>query len=304
VARERWRSPRDGPRWLYAAPDRLRAPWRLVAFAVAWLLLQPIVDSIASPLLTRAPGIAPLRLPAWPWVAALSALGATAIALRLVDDRAWDDVAMGGAAWRRGTLARGAAVGGGALVLLSAILAATGSVLVEPVPLAPGDAASPWTRWVEAALRALWVLVPAALWEEVVFRGYLWRVADDAGRAVVARWSTAVAFGLIHALNAGATPLSIVCVVAAGLALGVVRERLSSVPAAFTAHLMWNAGMAIGLHVAVSGAPFDTPVYRSLLGASAWWSGGAWGPEGGLAALLVIGIVLFAAHRTRSLIAN
>jgi hypothetical protein len=44
--------------------------------------------------------------------------------------------------------------------------------------------------------------------------------------------------------------------------------------------------MAVPLHAAVSGARFESPDYRAVTLGPAWISGGAWGPEGGLAAAL------------------
>ena len=58
--------------------------------------------------------------------------------------------------------------------------------------------------------------------------------------------------------------------------------------------------MAAVLHVPVSGLPFATPGYRAALSGSDWISGGAWGPEGGLVAMLVLGGSLAVGLRRRS----
>ncbi len=153
--------------------------------------------------------------------------------------------------------------------------------------------------WTGTALRLLLLLGPAALWEELVFRGYLYAVAHEAGGRTIARWSSSVAFGAVHLMNPGANVRTTLVVVLAGVCLCLVRERTDSLPAAWTAHLAWNWVMAAILHVPVSGLPFATPGYRAVVSGPDWISGGAWGPEGGLVAMLVLGGGLAATLRRR-----
>jgi hypothetical protein len=153
--------------------------------------------------------------------------------------------------------------------------------------------------WIGTALRLLWVLGPAALWEELVFRGYLYAVASEAAGRWVARLSSSVAFGAVHLMNPGANARTTVVVVLAGLCLCLVRERANSLPAAWSAHLAWNWVMAALLHVPVSGLPFATPGYRAVPRGSDWITGGAWGPEGGLVAMLVLGTAMAVGLRRR-----
>ncbi len=166
------------------------------------------------------------------------------------------------------------------------LLAATGHARIEAVPAA---VAGGFDAWLATALRLTVLLAPAALWEELIFRGYLWTVAEQAAGLRVARWSTALAFGLVHLQNPGAGVMSLVLVTLAGLCLGAIRESTGSLAAAWLAHLMWNWTMAVVLHVPVSGLAFDTPGYRTVVTGPAWWTGGTWGPEGGGAALFLLG---------------
>ena len=113
-------------------------------------------------------------------------------------------------------------------------------------------------------------------------------------------WATAIAFGLVHVLNPGASVFSTLLVTVAGFCLGAVRERTGSLPAAWAAHFAWNWVMAVILHAPVSGAAFETPGYRTLVTGATWWTGGSWGPEGGGAALLVMsGALLLSMHAQR-----
>jgi hypothetical protein len=199
-------------------------------------------------------------------------------------------MALGNGAWRWTRIGRGALLGTAAILVTAGMLWAVGALRFETMPAASIDgAAFVQDSWGGTALRLLLLLGPAALWEELVFRGYLYAVAQEAAGRWVARLSSSVAFGAVHLMNPGANVRTTVVVMLAGLCLCLVRERTGSLPAAWSAHLAWNWVMAAVLHVPVSGLPFATPEYRATLSGSDWISGGAWGPEGGLVAMLVLG---------------
>jgi hypothetical protein len=89
---------------------------------------------------------------------------------------------------------------------------------------------------------------------------------------------------LLHLFNPAPTVLSTVMVGIAGVFLAVVRVTTGSLYAASVAHFAWNFVQAALLHAPVSGLPLPTPGYRLADSGPAWLTGGAWGPEGGLAA--------------------
>ncbi|MEQ1693473.1 MAG: type II CAAX endopeptidase family protein, partial [Gemmatimonas sp.] len=282
---------------LYAKPGRLRAVWRLAAFALALMVFQPIAESIMAPafgVLSRAVGE---PIAAYPWITLVSVFASLALTVRVIDEAPWQAVGMDRDAWRIRTLGRGLVLGSAAILATSALLWLTRGLRFETVVSAFDDVSTAPNAWIATALRITLLLAPAALWEEMLFRGYLWTVAEDAGGVRVARWATAIAFGLVHVLNPGASVLSTTIVTLAGFCLGAVRERTGSLAAAWLAHLAWNWIMAAALHVPVSGAVFDTPGYRATLVGADWWTGGTWGPEGGVAALLVIGGALLLSIR-------
>lgn len=303
---ENWRSPSDGPRWLYAAPGRLRAIWRLTVFGLAIAVMQPVAESFLAPLFGAISRGVGERVEAYPWITMVSIAGALTLALRFVDHAPWRNVALDTSAWRVRTLAVGLALGTCSIGGTFALLWISGAVHFSSVSTSLGVSLDPlstdnvvWSSasWSATALRLAAFLAPAALWEELLFRGYLWTVAEDAGGVRLARWSTAVAFGAVHLMNPGANVISTALVVLAGFCLGAIRERSGSLAAAWMAHFAWNWVMAALLHVPVSGVPFDTPGYRTTITGPAWWTGGSWGPEGGAAALLVLGTALLFSMR-------
>ena len=254
---------------------------------MAMLVFQPIAESVMTPmfgLLSRAVGE---PVAAYPWITLVSVFASMTLVLRVVDEAPWSSVGLDGGAWRPRVLMHGLVIGTGAIGVTMILLFATGVAHVEPVTL-PAEMGTSGDSWARAAVRLTALLAPSALWEELVFRGFLWTVAADAGGIRVARWSTACAFGALHLMNPGAGALSMAVVVSAGFCLGAFREYTGSLPAAWTAHLAWNWVMAVGLNVPVSGVEFDVPGYQTVIDGPTWWTGGSWGPEGGAAALLVM----------------
>lgn len=278
----------------------LRVPWRLLSFGVAWILAQGIAESVLAPLfglLSRSVGE---TVPMYPFTMLIGVAAACYVALRFVDDVPWSVMALGDGAWRWKHLATGAWLGTAAIVGTAGVLWAVGALRIEATPTASIDGAMfVQDSWGGTALRLLLLLGPAALWEELVFRGYLYAVAEEAAGRWVARLSSSVAFGAVHLMNPGANVRTTVVVMMAGLCLCLVRERTGSLPAAWSAHLAWNWVMAAVLHVPVSGLPFATPGYRAALSGSEWITGGDWGPEGGLVAMLVLGGSLAVGLRRR-----
>jgi CAAX protease family protein len=145
------------------------------------------------------------------------------------------------------------------------------------------------------AAKTIAVLAPAALSEEVLFRGVpivLLASAVGQGAAVLA---IGVLFALAHLANPSVTPLGVGNIALAGIFLGLMFYAPGGIWSAFGAHLGWNTLLAC-LDTPVSGIPFDIPLLDYNAGSPAWLTGGRFGPEGGLAATiaLTLGILLAA----------
>ncbi len=276
-----------------------RVFWQLTALAVGWVLVQGIAEAtVASAFawLSREVGE---PVPMYPYTMLAGAMGGTWISLRLVEiplgrtgpigssgSGVADRVGAGAGAWRLRSLALGSALGAVAIGLVALLLWVLGGLQFETVT--PVYGAMSADSWGSLALRALVLLAPSALWEELVFRGHLFAVAMEAAGARAARLSSSMAFGAVHVMNPGASVRTTLIVMLAGWCLALLRERVG-LPAAWLAHLAWNWIMAAVLHVAVSGVPFAVSGYRAVPTGPDWLSGGSWGPEGGVVAAIVLG---------------
>jgi len=272
--------------------SRLRAVWRVFLFILILFFALFVANSLEEFLAraTLAGGYRPLITG---WALPLGVFIATAMCLRWVDGKSWDYVYLGRSAARPALLAKSALLGAVAIAVPSLVLLSVGEL--RAVPSIDGS-------WLGAAGLTFANLLPAAAGEELLVHGYLFAVMRDSmgwRRALIV---TSIIFGLLHLNNPGVDGESIVLVMLAGFFLGSVLLATKSLYAAIAVHFAWNWVMAAGLHTPVSGIPITAPDYRIVDAGPDWLTGGAWGPEGGLAAavsMFVIVIYIYARHLRR-----
>jgi membrane protease YdiL (CAAX protease family) len=271
---------------------RLRAPWRLLVFIVVLFIALAIAVNLEE-MVYRVAFAAGYRPLVTEWSLPLATLVATAICLRWVDAAPWDYVWLGRNAARPGLLARSALLGAVAIALPSLFLLSIGQL--RAVPSVAGS-------WWGAAGLTFANLLPAAAGEELLIRGYMFAVLRE---SIGWRWTliaTSIVFGLLHVPNPGADAESVLLVMLAGFFLGSVLLATKSLYATIMVHFAWNWVMAAALHTPVSGIPIIAPDYRVVDAGPDWLTGGAWGPEGGLAAavsMFVVVVYLYARHLRR-----
>lgn len=284
---------RTRPRsWLRTPTGRLRAPWRLLAVGVAFLLVTLVLGVAA---LAAGVPIDPGRASGPALAGALAVLVANGVAtVALVfaaaryldrrvpadlgwrlDARWWTDLAAGGAV--------GLALVGGAY----AVGVAAGVYDPRIAPAAPtGYALIVWLAILAAAM------VAVGVYEELLLRGYvLTNLAEGFtafldGRAAVAAalGVSSAAFGLLHGLNPSAGRLSLVTITLAGVMLGLGYVGTRSLAFPIGLHVAWNlAQVLVGLPV--SGLDVPVRLVGTTVSGDALLHGGAFGPEGGLLGL-------------------
>jgi membrane protease YdiL (CAAX protease family) len=149
--------------------------------------------------------------------------------------------------------------------------------------------------WIGEVGKTLLILAPAALAEELMFRGLPLVLAARVlgrGRAILL---LSLLFALAHLSNPDVTAAGIGNIALAGIFLSLAFYSAGGMWTAFGAHLGWNATLA-ALAAPVSGLPFDIPYIDYRMGSPVWLTGGAFGPEGGLlaTATLAATVVLMA----------
>jgi len=213
-----------------------------------------------------------------PWAAGFGL--ATWLVGRVLERRSWEELGWRprtGMAW---ALLVGTALGAG--------MAACAVGLAVTAGRAGITATAGWSGWGAAALPLGVGFLLAALAEELAFRGYPLRRLAAATGVVPATALTALGFGLLHLGNPGATAFSTVNVALAGVWLAAALFSPGAMPLAWGAHFGWNATLALGFAAPVSGYAFPLPALQYRPGAHAWIDGGAFGPEGGVVATLIM----------------
>jgi membrane protease YdiL (CAAX protease family) len=260
------------------ADGQVRWFWRLIAFLALTVAATLVVTAIAYPIAARLMSAAGVRFIAFNWISVGGLLLAQAVSLAWVDrHRPWSYVRMGRDSLGPRRIALGLALGAFAIGLPVLGLVALGWMR---------DAAAPPGSWWGAAGQFAVVLLPAALAEELMFRGYPFAIVRERFGWRAAVVATSVVFGLVHVANPGVTVEAIAMVVLAGVFLAAVLLVTESLYAAWAAHFAWNWTMAALMHVPVSGLSVATPDYHLVDAGPDWATGGAWGPEGGVGALL------------------
>lgn len=279
---------------------RPRALWRLASqYALYWAIRLLMVNLLAVVwFAVGSPGLSSggQGSAAGGW--ALSLIG-TLAALVSALISAW---AVGRFLDRRRFREFGLHLGGGwwldlAFGLALGVLLMSGVFLVQ-LALGWVSVADTFESRISGAPFALAVLLPVGVflcvgfYEELLSRGYqLTNLAEGLNHpalgprgAVLAAWAlTSVFFGALHAANPNVTALSIVNISLAGLLLGIGYVLTGHLAIPVGVHITWNLAQSTVYGFPTSGlGPIGASVLTLDRGGPELWTGGAFGPEGGL----------------------
>ena len=277
--------------WLVYGPQGLRAGWSVLVFATLVFLLMEGLGLIVGPYIhTRADGalpvIAGLLMELTQFVPVVAA---TAI-LAALEGRPLTFYGFQGGARGRRFLA-GLGCGFVAISVLVLVLRQLGYLVLEGRAIAAGPALGDALVWGGAFLLV-------GLTEEMMFRGY---AQFTMTRGLGFWWGAlliAIAFGLMHNINGGETPLGLIAVGAVGLVFCLSLWYTGSLWWAVGFHAAWDWGESYFYGTADSGIVAQGHLLREHAAGPALWSGGTTGPEGSvlvfpLLALIAVLMVLW-----------
>ena len=150
-----------------------------------------------------------------------------------------------------------------------------------------------WTSLVRGTAGATTLLVnavallPLAAAEEVAFRGYLQRAIGGWRGPAIGVAASSILFGLFHGLNPNVSLLGLTNILLAGVVFGLAVEWTGTLWLATAFHFLWNLVQGPILGLPVSGTSWDG-LLALQSGGPPLWSGGSFGPEGGLLATMVL----------------
>lgn len=251
------------PRWLRPAPMRLVC--MLVAF-IGVLVLSNVINLAVE-------GNAVFGL-LFGVVTAGLALWFYAVAVRFTERRAVTELEKTGA---RGVVLSGAGIGLGLFTATILLIAVFG-----------GFSVAGWGSF-GGALSFLGLMCATAVTEELLFRGVLFRIVEEMTGTWGALGISAVLFGVIHLLNPGATFWGAIAVaVEAGLMLGSAYIATRSLWLPIGLHLGWNfAASGVFTTITSGGHHSAHGLLDTVMSGPAVLTGGSFGPEGSIFAILV-----------------
>jgi len=293
----------------------LRCGWRIAVFVVCVVLASFITAGVLATINQLIPSLTLTVEPSDPRellsnreliyliisraAALIAVVAATAVCAPLLEHRSFGSVGFKvHRGWWRDFL-MGCAVGGLAIALAVGIAKLGGAVTFEAATHA-GAPIAERSMLLAAAAAVLFFLVAAAF-EELLFRGFAFQALLHNIGPVAALALTSVPFGVAHLTNPSATVFSTINTVLAGVWLGVAYLATRSLWLATALHFSWNFVMAFFFGLPVSGL---VTVDRLALvygksGSPEWLSGGSYGPEGGLAATIVLAAATIFIYRSR-----
>jgi membrane protease YdiL (CAAX protease family) len=284
--------------------SRLRAGWRLVtqfALMVVFLAVIGLLGNRLSGSLPRYPLDESMSM--WvPVALLLSLLLSVWVAGRFLDRRRFADFGFRFSPSWWIDLIFG--------LVLGAVLM-TGIFLIE---LARGWATITEMFWSSAdgntfaasIALILFTFLCVGIYEEIWNRGYLlknlaeglnFRYLGAQGAVALAAFGTAVIFGLFHATNQGASVISTLALVLAGVLYATAYVLTGELAIPIGYHIAWNFFEGAVFGFPVSGYSLNASLVAIQVEGSGLWTGGAFGPEAGLLGILarVSGILLIVA---------
>jgi membrane protease YdiL (CAAX protease family) len=268
----------------FASFERMRSP--LVRVVIG--LVAVIFPLVATQWLVRK-----LPLPRMVVIASAALLGAAVAYLtyrtyvRVVEKRELVEFGRAGAFQESAAgLALGAALFAGAISILALLgayrLVGAGSVSDVVVPLA--------------------VAIMAGVGEEIVFRGLIFRIAEQSLGTFWALGISAALFGLAHLVGPSTSVYAAIAIIfEAGIMLAAAYILTRRLWFCIGMHIAWNFTQSGILVVAVSGPP-SRGLLRGTLTGPDWLTGGSFGVEASIVAIVLcmtIAAVLLALAQRR-----
>lgn len=263
-------------------PERL-SPGQLarrLALAAGLVVVPVLATGFVAFLFAKAIGVDP----AWLAPAAVSvvAVGSYRFYVRRVEKRAVLELSREGA-WREA--GAGVLVGAGLFATVIAVLAAVGAYTIV--------GRGTWS----GVATALVVSVGAAVVEEILFRGVLYRLVEAAFGSIIAILVSAALFGGLHLLSPHPSLAgSVAIALEAGILLACAYVLTRRLWFAMGIHGAWNFMQGGIFGAPVSGTPSHGLFTGSLSGPT-WLSGGEFGPEASVVSIVVCVVAALAIAR-------
>lgn len=274
----------SGPPPVPSQPDKFGILLRVALFViVGWVTLVLSATLMAAVLGSRD---------AYFVIGALASFTAAAVAnaitVRVYERGRLSDLGLGWSATSLREFLTGAATAGGGAVVMLAACVISSAAYFAPAP-------SPEHRVASLVFVGV-VLLFGAAGEEMLFHGYAFQLLIRSMGAFATILPAGVLFGLAHLSNQNVTALAIGNTIGWGVLLGYAYLRSGALWLPIGLHFGWNFVLPL-LGVNLSGFTMGVTGYAVHWRVGDLWSGGNYGPEGGLLTTIIVAVLFFAVNR-------
>jgi membrane protease YdiL (CAAX protease family) len=256
----------------------LRTVWKFAAFISvwmpAWIAISVVLRLVFNGINSSADDLHRLALDVV--INLIPAIVATVFAARIVDNMPVQAVGIGfHDSWKLNLIA-GFSIGGFLLILFVAGAKIFGEFQMDWAP---------YTDLGRMAL-TLGILMVAAAFEELIFRGYPMQVLMKGMGPWPAMLIMSSLFGLLHVGNMNSSVLGVFNTIVAGMMLSLAYFKTRSLWFPYGLHLAWNVGTGMVVGFPLSGTGFAS-IWTAHVNGPSWLLGADYGPEGGFLGTLV-----------------
>jgi len=143
-----------------------------------------------------------------------------------------------------------------------------------------------------------------AIYEEVLFRGILFRLIEGKLGSYIALIISSMIFGFGHLMNGNGTFFVVFAISITSILITAAYMYTRNLWFPIAIHFAWNFAQGDIFGTAVSGDPVSTSIIVSKLEGSEWFTGGVWGIEASVQIVIfswIAGIILLAlSHRKKN----
>lgn len=207
--------------------------------------------------------------------------------VRFIEDRRFAALGMafhrgwGGAFWKGAGIA--------AVLLAVAFAVSVWSGEVEVVGFArPAPEGQSLASYLVLSLIGFFVV---GIYEELMFRGYVLQRLDERGGRILAIVVSSFLFAVLHFANPGAGFMSLFNTWIIGVLLCALYYRSRSLWMPIGFHFAWNFLLGMFFSMPVSGLPIYGVLEIAEVSEESTMSGALYGPEGGLATTIALGLL-------------
>lgn len=248
---------------------------RLLAFPLTRIVIG--IVAVALPTIVAMMLVRQLDKPlrqVWPFLLfAALCVGGYALYTRTVEQRRMSELARAGAGRELGL---GMGIGAAAFLAIIGAMAAGGLFRVVGI--------NPWSVLIAPFAELAFM----ALFEELLFRGIMFRIIEKSLGSWLAVLLSSIVFAVAHVPNDGVTLLAVAITAVAGAMFGAAYMVTRRLWLPIGIHFAWNFLSDAVFSLPTSGHPAKGLLQGQLSG-PAWLSGGAYGVEASALTLVVIG---------------